>query len=174
MRRLDGGTQPKQARAAVESENELMQETTYLNGLVRKWVLQVFEAAPGADAPVVKRLLLPQGELAQFYDSELPIHYIAFIELREGLPRGNHFHKVKEEFICLLRGEVQLDVKDLASERREIVFLRAGDVVWIATGVAHALRVIKAGQAVEFSSARFDLGDIHRYLLDEAPPGSLR
>ena len=113
----------------------------------------------------LKRLMLPQGELAQVHNGEPPIHYLAFIELREGTQRGNHFHRVKEEFVYLLSGEVRLLVEDIESKAREIVPLNTGDLVFIPVGVAHTLDVVKAGQAIEFSAARFDATDIHRYPL---------
>ena len=109
--------------------------------------------------------MLPQGELAQFHNSEQPIHYLAFIELRAGTQRGNHFHRIKQEFIYLLSGEVRLIVEEIESKARDIVPLQTGDLVFIPTGVAHTLDVVKTGQAIEFSEARFDPADIHRYPL---------
>jgi mannose-6-phosphate isomerase-like protein (cupin superfamily) len=117
------------------------------------------------DAPTVKRLLLPQGELAQFYDANEGMRYIAIIELLAGTVRGNHYHKVKEEWLYLMQGEVLLIVQDMDSKARESVPLRAGDLVVIPTDIAHALQVVTPGQAVEFSPARFDHLDIHRVQL---------
>lgn len=139
------------------------QEVTYLGGKVRKRTLPVYNGPADPGAPSTKRLLLRQGELAQIYDDQQPIHYLAFIELREDSVRGNHFHRVKEEFIYVLNGEAVLFLEALESKTRENVPLRAGDLAVISTGVAHALRTVRAGQAVEFSSARFDPLDIHRY-----------
>jgi quercetin dioxygenase-like cupin family protein len=110
-------------------------------------------------------LLLPQGELAQFYDANDGMRYIAFIELLPGTVRGNHYHRIKEEWIYLMQGEVLLIVEDLDSKTRASVPLRAGDLVLIPTGIAHALQVGAPGQAIEFSPARFDPLDIHRVQL---------
>ncbi|SRR6266542_5713060 len=139
--------------------------TEFLNGKVRKQSLPEFELPVAADAPTVKRLLLPQGELAQFYDANEGMRYLAFIELRAGSVRGNHFHKVKEEWVYMIRGEVLLIVEDVESKAREFVPLRAGDLAVIRTEIAHVLQVLEAGQAVEFSTARFDPLDIHRFPL---------
>jgi mannose-6-phosphate isomerase-like protein (cupin superfamily) len=140
-------------------------ESTYLSGKVLKRSLLVFSAPPGADAPVVKRLLLPQGELAQFYDAAKPIHYLAHIELRPDSVRGNHYHEAKEELIYLVQGEILLTVQDIDSKERDSVPLATGDIVLISTRVAHALHVVKAGHAIEFSSARFDPADTYRFPL---------
>jgi len=41
-------------------------------------------------------------------------------------------------------------------QARASVALRAGDLAVIRTGIAHALRTVEPGQAIEFSIARFD------------------
>lgn len=141
-----------------------MPESTYLAGKVRKQSLPVLGAG-GPDAPTLKRLRLPQGELAQFYDANEPVRYLAFLELRPDTVRGNHLHRVKEEFLYLVQGELQVIVEDPESGQRELVELVAGDLVTIQPGVAHAMRVRAGGQAVEFSPARFNPADNYKYQL---------
>jgi mannose-6-phosphate isomerase-like protein (cupin superfamily) len=142
-----------------------MPETTFLNGKVLQRSLPLLQLPLGPDAPALKRLLLPQGELAQFYDAEQGVRYLAFIELLPGQVRGNHYHKVKEELVYLMRGEVLLSVADIDSQARASVALRAGDLAVIRTGIAHAIRTVEPGQAIEFSIARFDPADIYRFPL---------
>src|ERR1043165_2588050 len=122
-----------------------------LENKVRKWVLPVFKESPVGETEMLKRLMLPQGELAQFYDGDEGIRYIAQIELQAGSVRGNHYHKAKEEWVYLISGEVNLIVEDLESKAREAAVLQAGDLVFIKTGIVHALQVTKSGQAIEFS-----------------------
>jgi mannose-6-phosphate isomerase-like protein (cupin superfamily) len=142
-----------------------MSQHSYLAGKVRHESLPLVRGPVGPDATHLKRLLLPQGELAQIYDAAEGIRYLAVIELQEGNTRGNHYHEVKEEFVYVLRGEVLLVAEDIASKARESVRLQAGDLAFIQTRVAHALRVVQPGLAVEFSGARFDGADIYRYPL---------
>ena len=142
-----------------------MNLNTLLADKVQKWSLPVIEGTPPPEAPSLKRLLLPQGELAQVYDSEPGIRYIAFTELRPDRVRGNHYHDVKEEFVYILSGEALLVVEDTESKERASITLLTGDLVFIPTRIAHALRPIRAGQAIEFSSARFNPADVHRYPL---------
>lgn len=139
-----------------------MSEITLLGGKVTKRALAIVHPPSVPESGTLKRLLLPQGELAQFYDGEDGIRYIAQIELQAGSVRGNHYHKVKEEWVYLITGEVNLILQDLESKARENVLLAAGDLVFIKTGVVHALQVMKSGQAIEFSTARFDPADIYR------------
>jgi uncharacterized RmlC-like cupin family protein len=139
-----------------------MTETALLNGKVRKKTLSIVQPASAPDSPTLKRLMLPQGELAQFYDGDAGIRYIAQIELQAGSVRGNHYHKVKDEWVYLISGEVNLVVEDLESKVRESTLMVAGDLTFIKTGVVHVLQVTKSGQAIEFSTARFDPADIYR------------
>jgi len=142
-----------------------MSETTLLGSKVTKRTLPLVQPPSTADSPTLKRLMLPQGELAQFYDGEEGIRYIAQIELQAGSVRGNHYHKVKQEWVYMMSGEVTLIVEDLESKARETAPLVAGDLAFIQIGVAHALQVTKSGQAIEFSAARFDPADIYRHKL---------
>lgn len=140
-------------------------ESSFLNGKVLKRSLPALPLPLGPQAPNLRRLVLPQGELAQFYDADEGIRYLAFIELLPGKIRGNHYHKVKVELVYVISGEVLLLVADTDSGGRASVPLRAGDLVTIQTGIAHALQPVKPGQAVEFSTARFDAADIHKFPL---------
>ncbi len=144
-------------------ERDNMTESKFLGGKVHTWSLPVVEEATGDYS--LKRLLLPQGELARIYDAEQGVRYIAFIELRAGTVRGNHVHRVKEEFLYVIRGELTLVVEDIASRAGDMVPLRTGDLAFIAAGIAHALQTTASGQAIEFSTARFDPADSYRFPL---------
>ena len=142
-----------------------MNKLTLLAGKVTKRTLPVVQPPSPPDSPTLKRLTLPQGELAQFYDGDEGIRYIAQIELQAGSVRGNHYHKAKQEWVYMMSGEVTLIVEDLESKTRESVQLNAGDLAFIQTGIVHALQVTKSGQAIEFSTCRFDPNDIYRHKL---------
>jgi mannose-6-phosphate isomerase-like protein (cupin superfamily) len=142
-----------------------MSETTFLAGKVLKQTLPVLPVPTPPGAPTLRRLLLPQGELASFYDAGEGIRYMAYIELRAGAERGNHYHKAKQEFVYVIHGELVLVVEDIKSKVRESVPMRTGDLAFIRPGVAHALRTLQPGHAIEFSKERFDLADIHKYPL---------
>jgi hypothetical protein len=140
-----------------------MVESSFLSGKVWRKTLPVVAPATASGPLPVKRLQLPQGELAQFYDADEPVRYLAYLELREGADRGHHYHVIKEEWLYLIHGDLQLVVQDIASSARAEVPLRTGDLAIIQPGIAHVLRVIKPGQAIEFSRTRFDPADIHRF-----------
>ena len=142
-----------------------MSQLIYLAGKVSKQSLPRLPAPVGAEAPMLKRLLLPQGELAQFYDADEPIRYMAWVEIRPGCARGNHYHLVKKEFLYVIQGELCLVVQDLEQGTRDSVPLRMGDVAVIGTGVAHAVRATAPAQVIEFSPARFNPADTYRFPL---------
>jgi mannose-6-phosphate isomerase-like protein (cupin superfamily) len=142
-----------------------MNETIFLDGKVRKKSLGVFQVPPPSDAIGPKRLLLPQGELANFYDGDEGIRYISLVELRVGGVRGNHSHKVKEEHVYVISGQLILVAQDGPAGQRISVELHPGDLIFIATGVVHAFKPIQPGYAVEFSKARFDPNDVQRFTL---------
>ncbi len=142
-----------------------MLPSTFLNGKVRKEALHVIEGAVPPDAPRLRRLLLPQGELAHFYDGEEGMRYIAFIELRANSIRGNHYHQFKEELVYVALGEILVTVEEVATKERASFSLRAGELAVIATGVAHAYRTVQPGQGIECSPTRFNAADLYRYPL---------
>jgi hypothetical protein len=140
-------------------------ENLFLAGKVRKISLPVVHGRPEPKAPHLKRLLLPQGELAQFHDGPEAMRYLAFVELRARAVRGNHFHKKKEEWIYMVSGELSLVLADINSGVRDTFTLACGDLAFISTGIAHALHVTQSGQAIEFSPAAFDPADSYPYNL---------
>ena len=138
-----------------------MGEQEWFSGKLRKQSLPVVE--PGEeDQPLLKRLPLVQGDLAQVHDSEEGMRFIAVLELKTGSVRGNHSHREKEESFYLVSGELELHAEDLESGEREVVMLAAGDLAVIRPGGAHALRVLQPGLAVEFAPQRYDPADTIR------------
>jgi mannose-6-phosphate isomerase-like protein (cupin superfamily) len=144
--------------------------TDHLAGKVKRQSLTVFSHPAQVAAATRKRLLLPQGELAQIYNEPEGLRYLAYIELRAGYPRGNHYHERKEEWIYLLHGKLQIVIEDIANRDREVLDCAAGDLVVISPKVAHVLNPLEAGMALEFSPQTFDPSDVIRYILEQVAP----
>lgn len=142
-----------------------MVHSSFLSGKVLKTSLPLRELPLAPDAPALKRLVLAQGELAQVYDADEGLRYLAVVELRAGSIRGNHYHHQKKEWIYVIRGALRLAVKDLTSDEHASFSMVPGDLAFIPTQVAHALKVLKSGEAIEFSSARFDAGDSYPFMV---------
>ena len=139
-----------------------MSLTTWLDGKVTRQKLASLIPPVPPDAPRLKRLMLPQGELAQFHDGEEGMRYVASVELKPGTVRGNHYHEKKREWFYMISGELFLIVQDLDSGIREQINLKPGDLVYISPKVAHAFQVQAPGYAVEFSPVAFDAADTYR------------
>src|SRR5689334_9930201 len=143
---LDVGRRIGKLSASIKDMNA----TETIRYLERAWKqsLPIFHGPPGADAPPLRRLLLPQGELAQLHDTGEPIQYIAYIQLKEGVARGNHYHDFKQEYVYLLEGEAILDLEDIQTKARDSIPVKAGDLAFLPTRIAHAIRVLKSGHAL--------------------------
>lgn len=146
-----------------------MPHDTAFGGRATRTTLPAVE--PGAaDLPLVKRLRLPQGDLAQLYDADEGIRYLAWLELKAGTLRGNHYHLQKREFFYLIAGRVELVLEELATGERVEWHLTAGDLVFLEPGIVHTYRPHSDGQAVEFSPQRFAAEDTRRKVI-VAPVG---
>ncbi|MCU0772103.1 MAG: hypothetical protein MUE94_10105 [Verrucomicrobia bacterium] len=142
-----------------------MNDLSLLSGRLAKRSLPLLAPGPGVAMPTLKRLALPQGELAQFHDGEPSIRYLAAFELLVSGVRGNHYHRTKVEHVYVVQGAMELAAQDLATGERVLVGLNAGDLAVIQPGIAHAYRVVRPGWAVEFAPSAFDPADIHPHPL---------
>lgn len=151
--------------SASKPRPERMNHSSFLSGKVIKHSLPLLPVPVAPDSPNLKRLALPQGELAQFCNGPEPIRYIAYVELRPATTRGNHFHRVKQEWFYLIHGELTLALQNTDSGEFGSFEMRAGDLVVIPPGIAHAFICTSEGGAVEFSPALFDPADSYRFEL---------
>lgn len=135
--------------------------------------LPCFEGRPGPDAPRLKRVRLPQGELAQFQDGDDPMRYLAWLELRPGTVRGNHYHERKRERFYLVAGTIQLRVEDIRTRERAELILEGGDLVVLPPGIAHALHPLREGHGIEMAPEPLDLADSFPYRIEESTRGAV-
>lgn len=148
----------------MESKTAVVHQA-FLGGRVRKIILPTLTAPPDSPLSGIKRLLLEQGELAQFYDGEEGMHYLAAIELRPDTFRGNHYHRSKIEWLYVIQGQLVLQVMDVDDGKRDSLLLGPGELAVIPTRIAHALHARAAGYAIEFSPTRFEPADTYRQII---------
>lgn len=154
------------------SRLEMTNNCSILSGKVTKQSLPLLPVPPPPDSPNLKRLDLRQGELAQFWNEPEAMRYMAYVKLLPGTIRGNHFHRFKKEWVYLIEGEALLLVQDIQTGEQSSLFLRAGDLVFIPTGIAHAFHCRSAGHAVEFSPVLFDSTDSYAFPLQIQDSGA--
>ncbi len=141
---------------------------TLFEGKVLVRQLPEFQGAQSATAPASKRLQLPQGELAQVWNSPEGARYIAAIELRPGAIRGNHFHRSKFEMVYVIRGTARFIFEELQTGKRAAILARAGCLVQVQPQVAHAIVAESEGWALEFSPGLYNPEDVYRHVV--TPP----
>jgi quercetin dioxygenase-like cupin family protein len=137
--------------------------TSHFGGKLTCESLTTLSRPPGPDAPARKRLLLPQGELAQLLEEGDSAQYVAALELKEGGERGHHYHRRKRESVYVLQGELTLLAEDLETGERVELTVAEGDLLKINPGVAHALRTRRPGWAIEFTREPLDPADTYRH-----------
>ena len=140
--------------------------TKFFEGRVEVRSLELTDQ-PATRAEVRARIASPKGELAVLLDEKQVMRFLAYLELKEGVMRGGHYHKVRHEYFYLIAGEAMLRMEEVESGKKESARIAAGDLVYIAPGVAHAYVPSKAGHGVEFAAEEFDMGDVYRFGMEE-------
>lgn len=133
-----------------------------LNGKVKIATLPLIKLPSKKVQKGPKRLFLEKGELSEIYDSSEPIRHIAYIEFLNGKPRGGHYH-TRPEFFYIIRGEIALKVADVATGVAAETRVKEGDLIFLQPKIAHVLKSIGPGQAIEFSKKRFNPKDTIKY-----------
>lgn len=115
---------------------------------------------PAPRSEICARILSPRGEMAVLTDGAKPIRHLAYIELRPGMLRGNHYHKLRHEYCYLIAGELALTLLEIESGEKVVVQMRTGDMAFISPQIAHALNPTIQGYAVEYAAEPFDVADV--------------
>jgi oxalate decarboxylase/phosphoglucose isomerase-like protein (cupin superfamily) len=120
---------------------------------------------PRARSEVQARLLSPNGELAVLSAENAVIRHLGYLELKQGIARGHHYHKHRHESFYMISGAVNMLLEVLESGEKISVQIFPGDLVIINPGIAHAFLPTQEGKALEFASEPFDAADIYRHLI---------
>jgi mannose-6-phosphate isomerase-like protein (cupin superfamily) len=135
-----------------------------LNGKVRVHPLLVTDQ-PAGRAETQARLLSPGGELVVLADGVSAIRHLAYVELRAGKARGNHYHKLRHESLYVIAGELEVHLHDVATGERVAAEMKAGDFAQIGPYVVHTFVPRTPGHAIEFAPEVFDANDVYRQVI---------
>lgn len=60
-----------------------------------------------------------------------PVHHVGIVTFKKGASRGRHFHKESAQMNYVLKGSVQLTMKNMAeaSSEPETIILKEGDMI---------------------------------------------
>jgi mannose-6-phosphate isomerase-like protein (cupin superfamily) len=134
---------------------------TFFNGKVQIRPLLITDQ-PAGRKDILARLLSPGGELTVLTDGSIPIRHLSYVELREGKPRGNHYHKLRHESFYVIAGELELRIQDLATGQGNSITMRPGDLARIDPEIVHTFTPLTSGHALEFAPEPFDAADVYR------------
>lgn len=109
-----------------------------------------------------KRIFLEKGELAEIYNSQDAIKHIVYLEFIVGKARGGHYH-TRQEYFYIIRGEMELTAADAETGATEKVVIKEGDLISMPPKIAHIIKAIKPGHAIEFSKDCFKPEDTTKY-----------
>ncbi|WDZ82440.1 cupin domain-containing protein [Micromonospora cathayae] len=113
------------------------------------------------------RIQSDAGELAQIASGPDAYRFVAYLELRPGRPRGNHYHTRKTETLYVVSGRVRAVFHDLTSGRRSEAVLEPGHLVTIQPHCAHVFHALDPAQAVELADVPYDPADTHPHQVGE-------
>jgi dTDP-4-dehydrorhamnose 3,5-epimerase-like enzyme len=130
----------------------------------------IIESLPiGGPDEAERRIHSDKGEMAQIVNREnesfRQIVYWDIDSPRTGVDRGHHYHRKKTDRMYVISGEVELLLEDPHNGEKLTARLKAGDRVFIAPGVAHAVRSLTRAQVLEYAPDPYDPADTYPYRL---------
>lgn len=115
----------------------------------------------------VKRVTDSRGNLIEVFDTQLsPSGYVYSFSISPGSRRGDHFHKVKEEWAVCIAGEVQVLTKSPGGGlESHIISSENPQLVYFPPLTAHAFvnRSEEIALVVSYGSKKFDPIDPDTY-----------
>ena len=115
----------------------------------------------------VKRVTDSRGNLIEVFDTQLSSSgYVYSFSLLPGSRRGDHFHRVKEEWAVCISGEVQVLTKSPEGElESHIISSENPQLVYFPPLTAHAFvnQSEKIALVVSYGSKKFNSIDLDTY-----------
>jgi dephospho-CoA kinase/dTDP-4-dehydrorhamnose 3,5-epimerase-like enzyme len=120
--------------------------------------LPVYKDRIPENGELISRVIKDRGELTNISISTA--NHVAYVEFPiDGVPRANHYHEEKQEYLYLIKGKVKLFIRrgGRPEETVEEILIDEGSLVFIEPGWAHAYVTIEEGFAVEFSPTPYEI-----------------
>ena len=88
--------------------------------------------------------------------------FVAVLEFKAGIARGNHYHKAKVEYMCVLNGQLNCKLYPIdAPSASHNLILTAGQILKIAPNCVHTFTAIGTNVfALEYSPQKFEQSDV--------------
>ncbi len=77
---------------------------------------------------------------------------VNYITTKQGVLRGNHYHKNNEEAFYVISGEFKLELTDIATNEQETHTLKKGDFFVIKRNISHSFNFTKDTELISMYS----------------------
>lgn len=83
-----------------------------------------------------------------------PVHHVGIVTFKKGSIRGRHFHKESAQMNYVLKGKVQLTMKDMTEEQStpETIILEEGDIITMPENWYHEFIGLEEESSILFST----------------------
>lgn len=103
-----------------------------------------------------------EDERGEIFDIlEAPVEHIGMITSKTGAQRAKHYHKKSTQYTYVLEGKIELKIKDLREDGKEIetYVMEPGDFVEIPPMIIHMYTAITDSTFLDFTTeSRLDTG----------------
>jgi dTDP-4-dehydrorhamnose 3,5-epimerase-like enzyme len=106
-----------------------------------------------------------RGVASVFLRQSVSIQCAEHVSSAAGSVRGNHVHWEATEHLFITTGEVRLYVEDVKAGRREDIHLKAGALVVMRPGIAHAIVALTESTLISIAEGADSLIDRERHVL---------
>lgn len=117
----------------------------------------------GIAPPSGGRVVTGAGELTQLIAGNI-FRHLAYLEFKaSGAPRGNHYHRVKHEFVYVMSGHLEVVSVNLDTNEKQTITMRAGDLLESPPMNAHVFIAKEDTMALEFAAQPYNPEDTIPY-----------
>ncbi|MGW8375234.1 cupin domain-containing protein [Streptomyces sp. ODS28] len=104
------------------------------------------------------------GALAALFHNGAPMTFMAYLEFKNGVTRGNHYHVRQHQNMVVLSGELRAKfvLPDAPDDVLELT-LTPGDVLSCAPGCVHSYMARDTAVAVEYAPTPYEVDDLVAY-----------
>ena len=85
-----------------------------------------------------------RGEIIKLLDDgKTSIKSVLLIKSRKGAIRANHYHKEDAHYVYMVYGSMEYTEQPVGSDKKEILIVKEGDMVYTPPMVAHAMHFLE-------------------------------
>jgi len=102
--------------------------------------------------------------LAALFHNGTPMKFIAFLEFKNGVSRGNHYHRTQRQYLLVVAGDLRSKfiLPDAPDDVLELT-LTQGDLLYCEPGCVHSYQAVDSSLAIEYSPELYEVDDMVPY-----------